>query len=749
MNRFAVLLFLFALCQIQCRRPKSQNLLQGNTLDPNALQQQINAYQQFLPPGFANEVEKTIQSGQVKLPLSKVGALQQIFQNGQINIQDVATKAEDEPLPEQATIRIQLPAAEGSLLCVAVESSPIPHLGSRPCSYASNQFFTFDRKTSTLYSEDDDGNYQYWVPAIKPPKELANQLAGKVAIIGSDEPGEWTWGVNLRENNRIRINRKSTGGRICLQASEEGKQALLYGVRLSEELRDYSSCGFFTTLFPSDESVEIAITRLHKIPDASGVFQDVKDCVAYDADHGNQSALYMTQCDFRRPEQRFQYNLITTHLSTLNGTGLFFWWRGPIKSYPDLEPTDAGYGWNFNVRRSGSVVANDKRGYSGVCWTVINNRISVEQICDVFSMMPLKSSLMFKSIESAARNFYSVVVTQPAASPNGKPKCLTIFRNPQYEEKSSFKGRPLWGLEFRPCDFSTYRVDQRFVLSVDPYGSPECFANSTYCEGQLRWSGDVRNVVILPRRFMAYHLHSDTPMVGASASDTDVPYLFTFPLNKKSPVTVKSRGRKGCYKVMDGQLALGPTGSGTACLQLQVLFTSSVPPESLDVGVATIERYDSRSVVALPTAGNTDTSDLQTARKSLAARSINHKLRMKLMRLFDFFYADLGRSGSRRFRAIGNLDTRPNGALVANSKPGSGSGILLPLERDDFGPYNWILIDVYFRALQDLIQNKSYVLWSFARGSGCVVYVTYTGMPGLKCYTGAGNGEASLATSTY
>eukprot|EP00455_Lapot_gusevi_P005545 TRINITY_DN1237_c0_g1_i11.p1 TRINITY_DN1237_c0_g1~~TRINITY_DN1237_c0_g1_i11.p1 ORF type:complete len:508 (+),score=125.41 TRINITY_DN1237_c0_g1_i11:388-1911(+) len=232
-------------------------------------------------------------------------------------------------------------------------------------------------------------------------------------------------------------------------------------------------------------------------------------------------------------------------------------------------------------------------------------------------------------------------------------------------------------------------------------------------------------------------------MVGASATDTEIPYLFNFPLNKKGPLIAKSRGRTGCYKVMDGQLALGPTGSGVACLQLKVMLTSSVPPESLDVGVTTIERYDSRSVMALPKAGDTDHAALKQARQSLTVPVFDHKLRMTLMRTFDFFFADLGMSGSRRFRAIGNLDTRPNGALAANFKPSSGNGILLPLERDDFAQYNWILIDVYFRALQDLIKNNSYVLWSFARGSGCVVYVTYTGMPGLKCYTA---GSESIST---
>eukprot|EP00455_Lapot_gusevi_P041889 TRINITY_DN4907_c0_g2_i11.p1 TRINITY_DN4907_c0_g2~~TRINITY_DN4907_c0_g2_i11.p1 ORF type:complete len:430 (-),score=91.44 TRINITY_DN4907_c0_g2_i11:112-1401(-) len=81
---------------------------------------------------------------------------------------------------------------------------------------------------------------------------------------------------------------------------------------------------------------------------------------------------------------------------------------------------------------------------------------------------------------------------------------------------------------------------------------------------------------------------------------------------------------------------------------------------------------------------------------------------------------------------------QPSGELRANVKSKRPNGVSLPLYYEDIRKHAYLSIDLYFRVNRDEIRARgkknSFLLMSFARSAGCVVYVTFMGKPGIQCY---------------
>eukprot|EP00455_Lapot_gusevi_P020889 TRINITY_DN2204_c0_g12_i2.p1 TRINITY_DN2204_c0_g12~~TRINITY_DN2204_c0_g12_i2.p1 ORF type:complete len:1012 (+),score=202.09 TRINITY_DN2204_c0_g12_i2:58-3036(+) len=632
---------------------------------------------------------------------------------------------EDTKKPTEAPlikVRIQLPAiSDEYALCLSRRDFPSQHLGADRCQYDYAQFFLYSRTNKTLQPFSQKG---YWVPVFEVPDDLKTFLDGKIAFVVRPEPGNYKWNLQSSQTTYMQISNDQSG--LCLQSIEEGKSAIVYGIQTQNN--DLSNCGVFSILLPADDEVHGIISRLRMTVDATNTPQIVQDCVTYDKHAGSQSVLYMAPCDQARTDQRFRYSLLTHHLRTYSGNGLFFWWRGPVKSYPDMSSEEQGYGWKISIRHAGPVLVDDSRGYSGVCWsTKADGRVVVEQICETFTMLPVRKNLLIADRESMHRKTTAVVVTIPPTTPTDPVMCVTMQRNPQLQ--TGLSGVPLWSPLVKPCDFTTYRIEQRFVLTLD--------SDDSQCKGHLRWAGDLRRVMLLP----ASDHSQDVLMVGGM---TTVPITFDFPIDRVDKIVTQTGTVQGCYKVLKhsrlgDHLAIGPQNAGSPCVNFNVKLASTVPPDSNDdANVTVIERYDARANVAMPSFATSDTNLLPRSKKLMGIRVFPGDVRNNLTRFFDFFHADLGTSGARRFRPIGfGLDPRPTGDIAAN-KGAPINGLVFPLRPTDLMDYPYITIDVYFTAMADRAALPSdkhghFLLMSFARASGCVVFVSSNGLPGVRC----------------
>eukprot|EP00455_Lapot_gusevi_P041887 TRINITY_DN4907_c0_g2_i1.p1 TRINITY_DN4907_c0_g2~~TRINITY_DN4907_c0_g2_i1.p1 ORF type:complete len:993 (-),score=158.50 TRINITY_DN4907_c0_g2_i1:25-3003(-) len=621
-------------------------------------------------------------------------------------------------------IRIQIPSTDlDTMFCVTRVSGPIDYLGVARCQYVADQFFAYNVENGTLqsYGAETDG---YWVPAKTVPTELKDIFTGNLPfILTRTQPSSREgWGLFVPATVRVVYTRKGFQVNFCMVASVTG-----WRMTISAKMvwNAWGRCPMMHILTPADDQLTGPIVQFRLNQTESGRWTVVQQCATFsDTAVLPRSALVMKDCVPGAVNQQFTYNIITKHLfSTVNNAGLFFWWRGPIKALPDLSDDDEGYGWNVPIRRPGSIVAVDHRGYSGVCWSNLNDDVIAGQNCGTFAMLPTQFTLLYRLV-NRADVYQSVFVTEQTR--NNMTRCLTIRRMAQANSGQSPETSALWDFYFDTCDFGVFRLDQRFVLA-----SPSIPCTPTYCKGTLRWAGDT-NVMVTPSSPATYHAVGVTPLVGSSIMEG---YLFVLPYQRFDRIQRMSGNRTACISNNNPTAIL--TDKPTACATLRVLPIDKISPESLDSQVTIIARYDYRSMWAVPNDRNTN-PNYDTLR-----RDLNHEpsqdFKDKFGRDFDYFVGDLGATGVRRFRVLGSgLHPQPSGELRANTDPDHPNGITLPLQYDDIQSYDYISIDLYFRVNRDEIRARgkknSFLLMSFARSAGCVVYVTFMGKPGIQCY---------------
>eukprot|EP00455_Lapot_gusevi_P056056 TRINITY_DN9221_c0_g1_i13.p1 TRINITY_DN9221_c0_g1~~TRINITY_DN9221_c0_g1_i13.p1 ORF type:complete len:1001 (-),score=223.13 TRINITY_DN9221_c0_g1_i13:99-3101(-) len=622
-------------------------------------------------------------------------------------------------------IRIQVPSTDfDTMNCVTRVSSPIDHLAIDKCQYVNEQFFMFNTEAQTLQSfgAEEDG---YWVPSPVVPSKLQDIFDGKLPII-LNKTTEITgvWGMNVPDTRFVSYVGNNKTGIYCVVLTLDGG-TMIISAKLT--WGGWGGCPNLHTLTPEDDQMMGSIVRFSLNQTTSGQSSLVQECVTFDETAVlPKSVLIMRRCVRGAVNQQFIYNIITKHLRTaVNDSALFFWWRGPVKSLPDLLDTDTGYGWNIPIRRPGSVVAVDKRGYSGVCWTQVNRTLYVEQNCGTFAMMPTEDSYLYRVL-SLSETYESVYVT---AQINKAQRCLTIRRLAQVDDGKTHDSTVTWDLYFDKCQLDELRLDQRFVLSA----SKAAPCNSTICRGILRWAGDL-NLMVTHLNPHRYKMVGTSLLVGGSVS-SDYKWYFPYTRNGQINVTRRNVTRIACVG-FDTASAVVLTGNSSACLNLRVAPISKLEKaQSIDTRITIIARYDYRWMVALPN----DRSIKQNNRARLdLKRELSQDFTDNFGRNFDYFIGDLGVRGIRRFRALGSgLHPQPSGEIRANTKADTPNGISLPLLFQDVHNHPYISIDLYLRVNRAQIQRRthnSFLLMSFARSSGCVVYVTYTGKPGIRCY---------------
>eukprot|EP00455_Lapot_gusevi_P038153 TRINITY_DN4274_c0_g2_i3.p1 TRINITY_DN4274_c0_g2~~TRINITY_DN4274_c0_g2_i3.p1 ORF type:complete len:716 (+),score=130.17 TRINITY_DN4274_c0_g2_i3:88-2235(+) len=428
-------------------------------------------------------------------------------------------------------------------------------------------------------------------------------------------------------------------------------------------------------------------------------------------------------CDPTNVYQRFKYNMITRHLrSAETDDVLFFWWRGPIRTV-SLAPTTPGYGWDLPFGRAGPIVANDDRGYSGVCWNTnpASNRVEVGQTCGTYSMIPEQDN-MLSLLLNRDLQYTSVVVSMNRD--NATDLCLTIHAANDDEDTDAPNKSVTnpWFITMELCDYENYRLDQRFV-----FASPSCDTdNDAQCQGILRWAGDLSQG-ILPAHWVSWLFTEDQPLMVSMVDQQRYTYTMTFPVAQPGFVTMRRPERAVKQACWSGQVQEGASlfasvsgiaSLSGACAQFQLIPTSTIPPDSNDDQITTFERFDHRWVMAV-----------QTKAKTAGASDHNAN---------GYFLADVGRTGVRRFHVLGSgISPQPTGALQTNTDPKSPNGIIFPFMRSDYKNSEYVSIHVYFSvdyaAVQARASNSAFVLMSFMRWSGCVVYLTFGGKPGIRC----------------
>eukprot|EP00455_Lapot_gusevi_P056055 TRINITY_DN9221_c0_g1_i10.p1 TRINITY_DN9221_c0_g1~~TRINITY_DN9221_c0_g1_i10.p1 ORF type:complete len:1013 (-),score=213.63 TRINITY_DN9221_c0_g1_i10:99-3137(-) len=621
-------------------------------------------------------------------------------------------------------IRLQIPASDfDTMFCVTRVASPINHLAIAKCQYTADQFFTYNVDAGTLqsYGAEDEG---FWVPAQTIPTELQDQFKGKIPFVLSETQPEspQKWNVRVPSTDKISFVTDDPFVNFCMQTSINGWSMKLFAKKLRSL---WGACSAMHVVTPEDDEMAGRIVQFRWDSSTRSV---VQECVTFDETTVlPDSALVLRACVAGATNQQFTYNIITKHLRTaVNNAVLFFWWRGPIKALEDLSDEEEGYGWTIPLRRPGSVVAVDHRGYSGVCWASRSGRIIAAQSCGTFAMLPTTETYLYRVL-SQAHSYQSVyVMTQNSAQ--NVTECLTIRRIPQTERGKLLDEKVLWDFLFSACNFD--RLEQRFIL-VSPIQNP-CTNRS--CYGTLRWAGDY-NIMVVPFYADPYDMVSDARLVGGSMSEYE--YTFHFPYQRFDRIRVTRKAQK----YQNHTACVGRrryisllSGNFTRCPLFTVVPTSQLPPDSLDQ-VTIIARYDYRWMVALPN----DRSIKQNNRARLdLKRELSQDFTDNFGRNFDYFIGDLGVRGIRRFRALGSgLHPQPSGEIRANTKADTPNGISLPLLFQDVHNHPYISIDLYLRVNRAQIQRRthnSFLLMSFARSSGCVVYVTYTGKPGIRCY---------------
>eukprot|EP00455_Lapot_gusevi_P028360 TRINITY_DN3021_c0_g1_i9.p1 TRINITY_DN3021_c0_g1~~TRINITY_DN3021_c0_g1_i9.p1 ORF type:complete len:685 (+),score=113.37 TRINITY_DN3021_c0_g1_i9:130-2184(+) len=380
---------------------------------------------------------------------------------------------------------------------------------------------------------------------------------------------------------------------------------------------------------------------------------------------------------------------------------VFFWWRSSIRAYTSLPPNFATssdyYAWDLNTQGDvAPILSRDVRGYSGSCMAYaagnVNTQVVGSQQCGLFQFKPVNPPPKPPLVGSIRIK----VIT------NGQTKCL-LQRLEAYDCN-------VWTLPIPAM--GTSQLLQQFIMisaSDTPCAGTACdsikakIAGGYSATDGVMWPNPDVNAY---RREMQFGTWQDAQ-----------PYWIVS-LRKWS--VVRPANGNGCW-AFDGALYLSQTG---ACSQ----FYIEPFYESTDVP---------RSVA--PIFGiHQDYRDFIQAR----GRQIMLNYGVAPLKKFDFrgtsFFVNdnsiqVNPSGSSRtaFLMPMSVPRQPNGV-----SPSRG-GILLPwTESNAFAqPPTFGLINVrYTSYITNPPAGKSYLLMSFLRHSGCLVYVTSGNQLGMECY---------------
>eukprot|EP00455_Lapot_gusevi_P050244 TRINITY_DN7247_c0_g2_i3.p1 TRINITY_DN7247_c0_g2~~TRINITY_DN7247_c0_g2_i3.p1 ORF type:complete len:555 (-),score=125.65 TRINITY_DN7247_c0_g2_i3:59-1525(-) len=303
------------------------------------------------------------------------------------------------------------------------------------------------------------------------------------------------------------------------------------------------------------------------------------------------------------------------------------------------------------------------------------------------------------------------IYSESQANPDGK-KTTASNRN--------------WYLVPGTCVTDSYDVAQLHVLTQAE--GEEC--TSTRCKGHLRWSGNFDNILFAPTK----HGH----LRGSSQTEDKLGFEFDFPFEREGIIsrTNPATHKLECWYFDLSLHKMGLTTDTSKCLKFNVKAALPGPPEYEDASVVTLARFDMNAVAFYDKSTKARSMSLAERRQMALDVGIHMDKREQFFKMFDPFFADLGVTGRRRFRRGGKVvRILPDGQVM--SAPSSPIVFpLLPSTR--LLSHKYISMSLYFElqkiGFQALKLERTYVLMSFARTTGCLVYLTGTGLIGVKCY---------------
>eukprot|EP00455_Lapot_gusevi_P041199 TRINITY_DN4750_c0_g2_i2.p1 TRINITY_DN4750_c0_g2~~TRINITY_DN4750_c0_g2_i2.p1 ORF type:complete len:656 (+),score=100.95 TRINITY_DN4750_c0_g2_i2:196-2163(+) len=396
-------------------------------------------------------------------------------------------------------------------------------------------------------------------------------------------------------------------------------------------------------------------------------------------------------------------------------------------------PSDQkGYGWNLPINRMDAVTAVDFRRYSGYCWHATPmGQIMANQTCGSF--MFATDNLPFFSNGARPVNRVFTAVQVKVYLPSGQINCLQVKRakDPADQDFS-------WQISTDQCSTKKYDLKQRFIKST--------FQNATRTEGYLRWAGDPTMMLMLPDDKFEGTI---TVMQGY---EPDLIFDLQFPVGV-GPINVETYSKQGCFTIDVNGLA-SITKDLTTCADFEIVQAGTPDGEDDENRVQVLARFDSRASAKFYSSEGFDnpreTSNVLS--QVFSDTSMSYYQYIKFKKLVDAYNGDLGRYGTNRLRAIGNanVQVQPTGSLLAN-RPGTVSSLILPLNLDPASgdKPTYYSVSVWFRAHSswNTMPQKSFLLMSFARSAGCVVFVTYNGLLGIECKVPSSNRVVAQVSS--
>eukprot|EP00455_Lapot_gusevi_P048081 TRINITY_DN6596_c0_g1_i7.p1 TRINITY_DN6596_c0_g1~~TRINITY_DN6596_c0_g1_i7.p1 ORF type:complete len:336 (+),score=59.15 TRINITY_DN6596_c0_g1_i7:67-1008(+) len=219
-------------------------------------------------------------------------------------------------------------------------------------------------------------------------------------------------------------------------------------------------------------------------------------------------------------------------------------------------------------------------------------------------------------------------------------------------------------------------------------------------------------------------------------AEENIPYTFDFPFDKTDYITRKTElGGVECLGYDEESQRIRLSTEQAKCVKFTMKYAPEQGYGKDDPEVVTLARFDYNAVAYFDKHSDNEESTSDAEKRELALK-VSSKVteRYKFFQDYDPFFADLGITGRRRARHSGRgMQVLPSGELVpfANSQ----SGVAIPLSpAPRLLQYKYIAISVYF-SIQKLQVLGDALLLSFARTSGCVLYLTgQTALLGIKCY---------------
>eukprot|EP00455_Lapot_gusevi_P037875 TRINITY_DN4248_c0_g1_i7.p1 TRINITY_DN4248_c0_g1~~TRINITY_DN4248_c0_g1_i7.p1 ORF type:complete len:1002 (+),score=199.18 TRINITY_DN4248_c0_g1_i7:78-3083(+) len=657
--------------------------------------------------------------------------------NGQLELNSADPDQGSEPTSGVWTGRIQLVSTTLDFRCLARSQTPtnMSYLSLEACSYASNQQFVYDATLKTLTTQDGTGNNFAVknISGIVPAGPEPVVLRPNSAVEDYEE-----WHIKFGDFFGIRI--QGPADSKCLQVGLDEAKPIVTAVKLNTNGTG-DRCSRFKFMLLEADHVAGQI-RLFSNKDT-----DDNHCVTFNSTASPpQSVLYAAPCQTGLSTQRFVYNFISKHLRTayqvtapatpINQSALFFWWSGAIKQYPNQITFDTpGYGWTLPMLRVGNVIMNDERYYSGKCWRLSDNQIVANQTnCGLFSFKPERLPFFLLGVAPPTRKYSTVQITIPS----NPTQCATLAKMP---DLNSYNLQ----LQMKDCaEVQTYNIGTRMVLSQ----LTDATCTTTACSGHLHWAGELDRIMLPSNsQYFNFSAHSRQIIFHPLTEDM-VPYSFNLPYRRLGYINATYQGYTACVGVDSNNLLI-MTDNPSQCVKFFVR-PANVSITGMDMdqpGVTVLERFDRRATWLFENPKDPDIGDATTLRQAVQmGRGLSLADQNKFQRIFDAFVADLGGSGVFRFAFTG-LGSRltPWGDLVANLDNQSG-GIAFPLQLPN--NVNSFLIDFYFSVVSSSLdgskQGSGYMLMSFVGTSGCVLYVTFAGGLGIRCYREDAVGSAQV-----